>query len=255
VTNGTKELQNLFDGSSPFTFPKPTTLISGLLQICTRPGDIVLDFFAGSATTAHACLLLGCSDPASRRFVMVQLPEPCDGDPAAATAGFSTIADIGKERIRRAIARLGEQGGNRDDTDLGLKVFKLDSSNIIGWDASPEDLEGALFDAVQIVKPDRSEQDVLYELLLKYGLDLAVRVERRDVAGASAFVIGGGALVVCLSDDVSLELAEGVATIKAELSPEVMRVVFKDAGFPSDVVKANTVQILHQAGIDDVKSL
>ena len=141
------------------------------------------------------------------------------------------------------------------DLDLGFKVFKLDSSNIKPWDADFDNLEDSLFNAVENIKTDRSEVDVLYELLLKYGLDLSVPIEEREIAKNTVYVIGAGALVVCLSKQISLEVVEGIAALKEELTPEVMRVVFKDSGFKDDVVKTNAVQILRQAGIDDVKSL
>lgn len=105
------------------------------------------------------------------------------------------------------------------------------------------------------IRPDRTEADVLYELLLKYGLDLAVPIEKRKIAGKTAYVIGAGALIVCLAKKISLEVVEGIAALKEELKPEVMRVVFKDSGFSDDVVKTNASQILRQAGIEDVKSL
>ena len=112
-----------------------------------------------------------------------------------------------------------------------------------------------LLDAIENIKPDRTELDILYELLLKYGLDLAVPVEERTIEGKTVYVVGGGALIVCLADEITLEAVEGIASLKLELQPEITRVVFKDAGFPDDVVKTNTVQILRQAGIEDVKSL
>jgi adenine-specific DNA-methyltransferase len=139
--------------------------------------------------------------------------------------------------------------------DLGFKVFKLDASNIKPWDADFDNLETALFDTVDNIKPDRSEADVLYELLLKYGLDLAVPIEERNIAGKTVYLIGAGALVVCLDKKISLEVVEGIAALKGELKPEVMRVVFKDSGFADDVVKTNAVQILRQTEIEDVKSL
>ena len=139
--------------------------------------------------------------------------------------------------------------------DLGFRVFKLDASNIKPWDADFDNLDQALFDSVENIKPDRSEMDVLYELLLKFGLDLAVPIEERTIAGKTVFIIGAGALIVCLASDVTIEAVEGVAKLKEELKPEIMRVVFKDAGFKDDVVKTNAVQILRQAGIEDVKSL
>ena len=140
-------------------------------------------------------------------------------------------------------------------TDLGFKVFKLSSSNIKSWDADFDQLEGALLGAIEQIKPQRSTEDVLYELLLKYGLDLAIPVEQRKIAGKTVYIIGAGALVVCLDSDIGLDVARGIAELKAELKPEAMRVVFKDSGFANDVVKTNTVQILKQAGVDDVKSL
>jgi adenine-specific DNA-methyltransferase len=112
-----------------------------------------------------------------------------------------------------------------------------------------------LLASVESIKSDRTEFDILYELLLKYGLDLAVPVDHREIEGKSVYIVGAGALVVCLADGITLDLVEGIAALKAELEPEIMRVVFKDAGFPDDVVKTNTVQILRQAGVDDVKSL
>jgi adenine-specific DNA-methyltransferase len=162
---------------------------------------------------------------------------------------MSTVSDVGKERIQRVIKNQEENKG------VGYKLFKLSQSNIVAWDPNAEDLEGSLFDVLDSVRLDRTERDVLYELLLKYGLDLAVPIEERDIAGRTVFLIGAGALVVCLADDVNLDVVKGIAALKDELTPEVMRVVFKDVGFADDVVKANTVQILRQAGIEDVKSL
>ncbi len=134
-------------------------------------------------------------------------------------------------------------------------MFNLASSNLSTWEAEFDVLESSLLDAIQNIKPDRAELDVLYELLLKYGLDLTVPVEHREIEGKTVYLVGAGALIVCLAEGITLDLVEGIAALKAELQPEIMRVVFKDAGFPDDVVKTNTVQILRQAGIDDVKSL
>ena len=122
-------------------------------------------------------------------------------------------------------------------------------------DADFDNLEDSLFNAVENIKPDHSEADVLYELLLKYGLDLAVPIEERKIEGKVVYIIGTGALIVCLAKQIGLEVVEGIGALKEELKPEVMRVVFKDSVFTDDVVKTNAVQILRQAGIDDVKSL
>jgi adenine-specific DNA-methyltransferase len=262
-------------------FPKPLELIRRCVQLGTVDGDIVMDFFAGSGTTAHAVMQQCVNDRQNRKCISVQLPEPTyeykNGERIAKTinkkafeAGLETIADIAKERIRRVAKKIEAErmektkeskekfpGMNEEmpNLDLGFKVFKLDSSSICPWDADFDNLERTLFNSVENIKQNRSEADVLYELLLKYGLDLAVPIEERQIAGKTVFIIGAGALIVCLGDDISLDVVEGIAALKDELHPEVMRVVFKDAGFEDDVVKTNTVQILRQAGIEDVKSL
>lgn len=245
--------------NSVFDTPKPPRLIQQMLRIGTRTdeNDLVLDFFAGSGSTGDAVMQLNNEDGGNRRFILVQLPEP------TGATDYTTVADITKARLRAAAndiaAEAQQQHPDADSgqsaTDLGFKAFKLDSSNIKAWDADYDDLEASLLDVMENVKGGRSEDDVLYELLLKYGLDLGIEVERREVAGRHVYVIGAGALIVCLAADISLDVVQGIATLKAELQPLVMRVVFKDSGFRSDVVKTNAVQILKQAGIDDVKSL
>ena len=280
-TDSSNEIGELFGNKKLFDTPKPTRLINALINLNTDSDSVILDFFAGSCATAHAVLDMNMKDNGgSRTFIMVQLPEPTyeikdgkkipkKGHEEAFRAGYETISDIGKERIRSVITKINEQLTMKkekaegelftDDCslniDLGFKVFKLDTSNIKPWDADFDNLETALFDAVENIKPDRSEADVLYELLLKYGLDLAVPIEERQIAGKTVYIIGAGALIVCLADKISLDVVEGIAALKEELKPEVMRVVFKDSGFADDVVKTNAVQILRQAGIEDVKSL
>jgi adenine-specific DNA-methyltransferase len=186
---------------------------------------------------------------------MVQLPEPCSHQSEAFKAGYKTIADIGKERIRRAAAKIKKESPEFKG-DLGFKVFKLDSTNIKPWEADFETLDEKLLeDYITNIKPGRTESDILYEILLKYGLDLTLPIKEHTIAGQKVFDIGMGALIICLSDTVDLEVVEGIAGLKQELKPEIMRVVFKDSGFADDVVKTNAVQILKQAGIEDVRSL
>lgn len=231
-------------GPSGFDTPKPTSLVVRMLELAQcSDGDLVLDFFAGSGTTGDAVLSYGASHGRHCRFMLVQLPEPTDLD------GFPTIADICRTRLRKACeSRSGDERS-------GFRAFKLAASNIKTWDAEFDTMEADLVEAIDNVKADRSEDDVLYELLLKYGLDLAVPIESRTIEGRKVFVIGSGALVVCLASDISLEVVSEVAALKDEFKPEVMRVVFRDSGFANDVVKTNASQILRQARIDDVRSL
>jgi adenine-specific DNA-methyltransferase len=247
---------------------KPTKLLRHLLKIASTSNqeDIILDFFAGSAPLGHALMLQNHKDKGNRKYILVQLPEPLPKD----EPNVKTIADLGKSRLRNVAKFLTSKRGKENfdkqnklpgineifpQSDLGFKVFKLDSSNIIPWDADFDNLEDALFKAVENIKSDRSESDVLYELLLKYGLDLAVPIEKREINKKTVYIIGAGALIVCLDKDITLDTVQGIAQLKQELNPAVMRVVFRDSGFRDDVVKTNTIQILKQAGIEDVKSL
>jgi adenine-specific DNA-methyltransferase len=264
-----------------FPRPKPVGTIRRILEIGTLPKEpsIVLDFFAGSCTTAHAIHSLTSREKRTLRYVLVQLPEHLDPTNKEQKAGHDfcieygippTIAEIGKERIRSVIKNIQAQQAEKakeskgklpgmadtiSNLDLGFKVFKLDSSNIKPWDAGFDNLEESLLDAIENIKSDRTEADVLYELLLKYGLDLAIPIEERKIADKTIYIVGAGALVVCLADQIGLDVIEGIAAIKEEFTPEVMRIVFRDASFEDDVVKINAVQILQQAGIDDIKSL
>ena len=277
--DGNAELHELLGVQNIFQFPKPSKLMAKIFASFQDNDCIVLDFFAGSATTGHAVWELQNNAKKMHRFVLVQLPERIDPTDNNFKRAYDfcnelnvppNLAEIGKERLRRVIKKieanqkekakeakqkLPNMGDDIPTLDLGFKVFKLDASNIKPWDPDFDKLEDSLFNAVENIKPDRSEADVLYELLLKYGLDLSVPIEERKLYGKTVYIIGAGALVVCLSKQISLEVVEGIAALKDELKPEVMRVVFKDSGFVDDVVKTNAVQILRQAGIDDVKSL
>ena len=248
--DGTAEINELI-ATKAFTHPKPSLLIRNLVDICLEEG-IVLDFFAGSGTTAHAVMALNAEDGGNRQFIMVQLPEPTD------KPDYPTIADIGKERIRRAGEKIRSDNAAKDginNLDVGFKVFKLDSTNIKPWDVSFDTLETDILHYADNLKPDRSNDDVLYEILLKYGLDLSTPMTTHTLAGKTVHSIGG-ALLVCLDNALSLDVVEGIAKLKDELQPETaMRVVFRDASFTDDVVKVNAVQILKQAGIDDVRSV
>ena len=245
-----------------FETPKPTRLIKKILSITNNAVEqnIVLDFFAGSGTTGHAVWLQNQEDDANRRFILVQLPEKLESAAMLKDGKtISDIADITRERLARAGEKLKKESAKSGD-DYGFRVFKLDSSNIRAWEPMPEDIVGTLLRDAEHLVSGRSEQDVLYEMLLKLGLDLCVPIEERKIAGKNTFSVGGGALFVCLADNLTKEaietLAAGIVAWRSELAPAVeTRVVFKDSGFADDVAKANMAAILNQNGILDVRSL
>lgn len=263
---GRKSVKDLF-GEAIMDFPKAPALMERILSIGSGESDIVLDFFAGSGTTGHAVYSSSLAGNGQRRFILVQLPEPTrrqkdNGsweESAAYKAGYSTIAEITKERLRRAAKTL-KQSNDDVQADLGFRVYKLAPSNIVAWVPDPTDLEGTLLANTEHLVPGRTEQDVLYELLLKLGLDLCVPIEKKDIAGKAVHSIGGGTLIVCLADGLTKDsveaVANGIVAWWKELAPAVdTRVVFKDSGFADDVAKTNMAAILNQNGILDVRSL
>jgi adenine-specific DNA-methyltransferase len=251
----TQDLKKLFDDKKYFDYPKPVKLIKRCLDLYVNKEDLVLDFFSGSGTTAHSVFEANSEDCGLRKFILVQLPEQLDNKSDAFKNGYKTIADIGKERIRKAGAKIKEENPlHSANLDTGFKVFKLDSSNIKGWDGDPDNIENNLFKAQENIKTDRTEEDVLFEILLKYGLDLTLPIEQKDIEGKKVFNIGFGALFICLSDNITSNVAEGIGKWKEELKPQTCRVIFKDAGF-NDKEKANSLLILKRFGIQEIKSI
>ncbi len=247
-----KDIRELFDGGVPFDTPKPVKLLKRIVYLSTEDNDICLDFFSGSATAAHSVMKLNSEDGGSRKYIMVQIPEQINNK------DLPTICEIGKERIRRAGEKVMVDNPDKDlsDLDIGFKVFKLDSSNIKAWDPESEDLEQSLFEVVNNIKSDRTEEDLLYEILLKYGLDLTLPIEVLELVGKKVYVVGLGALVICLDEQITIDTVEEIAKLKEQYeSDDLMRVVFRDNGFKDAEVKTNAIQILKQSGIDDVKSL
>ncbi|MCZ8036455.1 MAG: site-specific DNA-methyltransferase [Novosphingobium sp.] len=262
------QFNEIFDGQRVFDNPKPVIDIARLVSYLCEPDDLVLDFFAGSGTTGHAVLAENANRGARRRFILVQLPEPLDAERAdqkiaaefcAAIGKPANIAEITKERLRRSATRV-----RRDHPlfagDMGFRVFKLHVSNIRAWEPNAADLENSLLKNVEHLVQGRKERDVLYELLLKLGLDLCVPMEAKTIAGKSVHSIGGGALIVCLADGVTRDVVEALATgivdwHKASAPAVDTRVVFKDSGFADDVAKSNMAAILNQNGLSNVRSL
>jgi len=270
---GTIQVKQL-DFNNEFDFPKPVDLIKQCLSLSTIGEDIILDFFSGSATTAHAVMQLNAEDGGNRKYICVQLPEPTPEDSEARKSGYNTIPEIAKERIRRAGKKIvkeqedkvRKEGGlfaeERKKLDIGFKVFKLDSSNINAWDNDPNNLDVSLHNSLFNIKTDRSEDDLLYEILIKYGIELTEKINRNTIAGKTVYEMGAGSLIVCLADNLTTDVAEGIGKLYKEVKPKLdgvkdtCRVVFKDSGFNgSDEVKTNTMLILKQHGILNVASV
>ncbi len=244
----------------PFDYAKPVRLIKYLIEIARlNEGDIVVDFFAGSCTTAHALMSQNISDNKERRCISIQLPEPTPAESESRKAGYFNIADIGKERIRRSVIKLKNENPEYIG-DFGFKVFKLASSNILSWNPDRRDLEQTLLSNIDHLIEGRSEGDVIYELLLKRGVDLTVPIEERIVANKKVYSIGYGALLACLDISINMDevevLAKGIIAWHKELDPASdTQFVFRDSAFSDDITKTNMAAILEQNGIAHVRSL
>lgn len=255
---------NRIDGGKTFDAPKPISLIKRMLKLFTHfdKDSIILDFFGGSSTTAHAVFEMNLDDGGNRKFILIQLPEKIDSKLEAFSAGYKNICEIGKERIRRAGDKIVSENKDKEkigDLDIGFRVFKLDSSNINKWDLKDgEDIERKLYEMTENIKEGRTEEDILYEILLKYGIDLNMPIEEHSICGKKVFDIGFGAIIACLDNNITLDVVEGIGKLKEELNPEEnnCRVVFLDSGFANnDSVKTNAIQILKRYNIEDVKSI
>jgi len=263
------ELKELF-GDVPFDTPKPVSLLRKILSLASTSSneDIVLDFFAGSGATGHAVMAQNALDGGRRRYVLVQLPEPLDPEnkDQKVAADFCdklgkprNIAELTKERLRRAAKKIKEEYPDWKG-DTGFRVFKLDTSNIRAWNPKPDDLQQSLLDHVDNILEGRSENDILYELLLKLGLDLCVPIEQREIAGKIVHSVSSGALMACLTSSIRTDevevLAEGIVAWHKTLAPaRDTTCVFLDNAFENDVAKLNLTAILQQHGIKNVRSL
>ncbi|WP_437340805.1 site-specific DNA-methyltransferase [Burkholderia contaminans] len=250
----TLEMKALFDGDSPFDTPKPVRLMRRLIELFCADHDTVVDFFCGSAAFGHAAMqVVAQGVRSSLPYLLVQLPEPIQ------RAGYQSIADISKERLRRASKMLRSENPLFAG-DLGFRVFKLATSNIRAWNPDPMALEQSLFSHQDHLIENRTESDVLYELLIKLGLDLCVPISQRVVAGKNVHSVGGGVLMSCLATYIKPSeveaVAQGIVAWRKELAPAGdTTCVFRDSAFSDDVAKTNMAAILEQNGIQNVRSL
>lgn len=238
--SGSLQLKSLFE-KRYFDTPKPIGLLKYCLEHSTQNDDIILDFFAGSSTTAHAVAEINAEDGGQRKFIMVQLAEPCGEKTDAYNAGFETIAEISKERIRRAGKKIKEEYGlTATNLDIGFRVLKIDSSNMADIYYRPDEFNQNMVAQMQgNIKADRSTEDLLFQVLLDWGVDLTLPVARETIEGNEVFFVDGNALAACLSK--TGEVTEDFCKELAKRGP--LRVVFRDAGFKDDSVKINIEQI------------
>ena len=238
TAQGTAEIRSIFNGR-PFDFPKPSELIKHLLLTAVRTSKeaIILDFFSGSATTAHAVMKLNAEDGGNRKFIMVQLPEKTDEKSEAYKAGYKNICEIGKERIRRAGKKIKEEAGlSAQNLDTGFRVLKLDSSNMEDVYYTPQEFElQSLFN--ENVKPDRTNEDLLFQVMLDLGIELSAKIESKQIAGKNVHFVDDNYLAACFDCDVN----ESTITEVAKLQPVYF--VMRDASAANDNVIDNFEQI------------
>jgi adenine-specific DNA-methyltransferase len=270
--NAGRFLSELFQKEKIFDYPKPISLIKYLLKFTNTKDEFVLDIFSGSATTAHSVLELNKEDNGNRKFICVQIPEPTEEKSEAFKAGFKTIAEIGKERIRKAATTIKndiitevskkkeqiqfEEIKKENELDLGFKVYKLSKSNFKIWDAtlekSPELIQTKLFEHIHHISPEAEQEAILYELLLKSGFELTTPVEKLTLAGLTVFSIAEGQLLICLEKELTHDCLKEMA----ELQPT--RVICLDEAFKganADALKTNAVQIMKSKGVVNFRTV
>ena len=257
VSYGTNLLMSLFNQEKTFDYPKSIFTVKDFISMVDD--GYILDFFSGSATTAHAVMQLNAEEGQNKKFILIQLPQKIEKNRNAYLLGYKNICEIGKERIRRAGAKIKADETlpleNREKLDVDFKVFKLDSSNIKEWDSETEDLRQSLFDSVDNIKSDRTSLDVLYEIILKYGLELTVPIEERE----NFYSIGGGTLLINLDKEIDMEIIDSICEEYKnllEIDEEFKTtVILRDSAFKNDIDKTNAMKKLEQVGIREVRSI
>ena len=242
-----KELESLL-GRKIFDFPKPKELIIRIISLIIN-GDygkdsIILDFFSGSATTAHAVMQLNAEDGGHRKFIMVQLPEPCDEKSEAYKAGYPNICEIGKERIRRAAKKIAEEHPDAK-FDGGFRVLKLDDTNMKDVYYAPADYEQNVLDLLESnIKEDRTDLDLLFGCLLEWGLPLSLPYQSEDIEGCTVHNYNDGDLIACFDENIP------DSVIKTIAKRQPLRAVFRDSSFQSSLAKINVTQIFKELAPD-----
>jgi adenine-specific DNA-methyltransferase len=236
----TRDLKKLFEDKKVFDFPKPVGLIETMIQLVHyEDGDIILDFFSGSGTTAHAVMKLNSIDNKKRRFISVQIPELLSTDSAAYKLGYKDLSQLGAERIRRAAKSIKVE--TSANIDYGFRFYRLDTSNMQDVYYKPQDYnQGNLDLFADNVKPDRTADDLLAQVMLDWGLPLSLKIEKVDVSGKKVYKVAENSLYACFDSGIDEDFAKDIA------KDEPLRIVFKDSGFKNDTAKTNVMQLLKQ---------
>jgi len=246
-------LNNIFDNTTIFNYSKPLSLTTLIIDQITTKDDIILDFFSGSATTAHAVMQLNAEDGGNRQFIMVQLPEETDEKSEAYKAGYKNICEIGKERIRRAGAKIKEENKDKEGIeklDTGFRVLKLDSTNMKDVFYTPEDTNISMFEELtDNIKDDRSPEDLLFQVMLDLGILLSSKIEEMNIKGKTIFNVADGFLVACFDKD----LTDDTITEIAKMKPYYF--VMRDHSLATDAVAANFDQIFTSFSPDTVRKV
>ena len=247
----TQKLAQIFDGKKYFDYPKPVDLIKRCVSLYSNQNSIILDFFSGSATTAHAVMQLNAEDGSNRKFIMVQLPENTDEKSEAYKAGYKTICEIGKERIRRAGKKIKEENAGKegiDKLDIGFRVLKLDSSNMQDVYYTPQEFTmNDLF--ADNVKPDRTAEDLLFQVMLDLGVELSATIEQRTMNGKQVFFVNDNYLVACFDTDITEDTIKAIAKLKPYYF------VMRDSSLASDNVADNFDQLFETYSKDTIRKI
>lgn len=235
----TRDIRNVFDGQKVFDFPKPIGFIKKVLRVGSDSDGIIMDFFSGSATTAHAVMQLNAEDGGHRKFIMVQLPEPCDEQSEAFKAGYKNICEIGKERICRAGEKIkSESPMTTQELDVGFRVLKLDDTNMKDVYYAPDDYDqGMLAGLESNIKDDRTDLDLLFGCLIDWGLPLSLPYSSEQIDGCTVHTYNGGDLIACFDANIPESVVKEIAKRKP------LRAVFRDSGFASSPEKINVFEI------------
>ncbi|MBI5987849.1 site-specific DNA-methyltransferase [Clostridium perfringens] len=252
--NAKVQIKDLFGNSEVFDFPKPTFIVKKCIEMMGVNEEIVLDFFSGSGTTAQAIMEMNIDNKTNNKFILIQIPEDLSQNSIASKFECKNICDISKKRIKLAGNSIVEKNKDKEgieDLDIGFKVFKLDSTNLKAWDEnlqSDKDMVEQLEDLQNPIKDGRTTEDLVYEIMLKYGVDLTMPIEELEILGSKVYSVGCGYLMICLEDNISLDLIEAIGNEKPN------RVVLADKGLTtSDLI--NGEKILTELGVQDIRTI